>query len=198
MSSKGQETRSRIVQTALERATVVGIEGLTLGDLASALELSKSGLFAHFRSKEALQIAVLEAAVERFEQRVVLPAVRAPRGEPRLRALFERWLEWGRSEPGGCIFVTAAAELDDRPGPVRDLLVQIMRDLQATLARAVRLTVEEGHFRRDVDPDQFAFEMHAITLAYHHRSRLLNEPRAVARANVALERLLAASRPARA
>src|SRR6185436_15708635 len=143
MSAKGQETRSRIVDTALGRASVVGIEGLTLGDLAASLELSKSGLFAHFRSKEALQIAVLEEAAERFRQTVVLPALRAPRGEPRIRALLERWVEWGKREPGGCILVAAGVELDDQPGPARDALVQTMRDLQSLLAQSVRLAVEE-------------------------------------------------------
>lgn len=197
MSSKGQETRGRIVRAALDRSTVVGIEGLTLGDLAASLELSKSGLFAHFRSKEALQIAVLEEASERFAQLVVRPAMKAPRGEPRLRAFFARWLEWGRSEPGGCVFVSATAELDDRPGPVRDELVRILRDLLAMLARAVDLAVEAGHFRSDVDPEQFAFEMHSLALGCHVRDRLLADPQAGARATAAFERLLAAARAPR-
>ncbi|HEX3597093.1 MAG TPA: TetR/AcrR family transcriptional regulator, partial [Polyangiaceae bacterium] len=151
---------------------------------------------AHFRSREALQIAVLEVAAERFREHVVMPALRAPRGEPRLRALITKWVEWGRAkfQPGGCIFVAAAAELDDRPGPVRDVLVKAQRDWFATISQAVRSAVEEGHFRADVDPDQFAFEVYGIALSYHHHSRLLRQPGALARSQAAFERLVDSSR----
>jgi AcrR family transcriptional regulator len=195
-SSKGSDTRQRILEQALALASTTGIEGLTLGVLASSLELSKSGLFAHFRSREALQVAVLEVATERFRQFVVLPGLRAPRGEPRLRALITRWAEWGTAkfQPGGCIFVAAAAELDDRPGPVRDVLVKGQLDWFATIAQAVRSAVEEGHFRADVDPDQFAFEVYGIALSLHHHSRLIRQPGALAHAQAAFERLVASAR----
>src|SRR5262252_8959952 len=176
-TAKGSDTRQRILERALALASTTGIEGLTLGVLASSLELSKSGLFAHFRSREALQVAVLEVAAERFRQFVVVPALRAPRGEPRVRALVTKWVEWGKAEfqPGGCIFVSASAELDDRPGRVRDVLVQAQLDWSATIAQAVRSAMEEGHFRADVDPEQFAFEIYAIALTYHHHARLLRQ-----------------------
>ncbi|HXI20661.1 MAG TPA: hypothetical protein VNH46_06230, partial [Gemmatimonadales bacterium] len=120
--SKGLETRDTILHHATQLASKVGLCGLTIGTLAEDLALSKSGLFAHIGSKEQLQILVLERAAHDFIEAVVRPALREPRGEPRIRALFERWLAWDRDGllPGGCVFVAAASELDDRPGPVRD------------------------------------------------------------------------------
>ena len=124
---KGDQTRDAILERAVRLASQVGLEGLTIGRLAGALDLSKSGLFAHFASKETLQVQTLERAAERFVEVVLRPALAEPRGEPRLRALFERWLRWPQevSQPGGCIFVQAAVELDDRPGPARDRLVAL-------------------------------------------------------------------------
>ena len=176
----------------MELASTVGIEGITLGTLADSLDLSKSGLFAHFKSREALQIAVIENAAEHFREVVVVPALRAPRGEPRVRALFEHWLGWGcaKALPGGCVFVSAAVELDDRPGPVRDVLVQTQKDWLGLLAQAARTAVEEGHFRRDLDADQFAFELYAIVLGNHHLSRLFRDPKARIRTHEAFERLI--------
>jgi AcrR family transcriptional regulator len=196
MSTKGEETRQRILEGAVALASTQGIEGVTIGDLASALDLSKSGLFAHFRSKEALQIAVLQAAAERFTRLVVVPALKAPRGEPRVRALFDRWLTWGNCEemPGGCIFITAAAELDDRPGPVRDVLVQSQKDLLGTVAHAAQIAVDEGHFQGDLDLEQFAFELYAILLSFNHATRLMRDPRAKERAQRTFERLIASAR----
>jgi AcrR family transcriptional regulator len=195
-SSKGADTRQRILDQAFALASTKGIEGITLGVLANSLELSKSGLFAHFRSREALQMAVIETAAERFRRFVVVPALGAPRGEPRVRALISRWMEWGKAEfqPGGCIFVSASAELDDRPGPVRDVLVQAQLDWMATIAQAVRSAIEEGHFHKDVDPEQFAFEIYGLALSFHHHSRLLRQSGSGARARVAFERLVASAR----
>lgn len=196
--SKGEETRTRIVDRALSLASTVGIEGLTLGTLAESLQLSKSGLFAHFKSREALQIAVLENAAEHFRTVVVVPALRARRGEPRVRALFNHWLEWGAQKdmPGGCVFVAAAAELDDRPGPVRDVLVRTQRDWIDLLSQTARGAVEEGHFRADLDTEQFAFELYGIALGCHHQSRLFRDPRALTRTRKAFERLIESARSA--
>ncbi len=196
VSSKGSDTRQRILERALALASTSGIEGLTLGVLAGSLDLSKSGLFAHFRSREALQIAVLEAAAERFRQAVIIPGLRAPRGEPRLRALMLKWMEWGTAQfqPGGCVFVAAAAELDDRPGPVRDVLVKAQLDWLATIAQAARSGIEEGHFRRDLDPEQLAFELYGLALSFHHYTRLLRKPEAVQHAQSAFERLMESAR----
>jgi AcrR family transcriptional regulator len=194
--AKGENTRSAILDRGVRLATQVGLEGLTIGRLATELRLSKSGLFAHFRSKEALQIQVLDAAAERFVDEVVKPAVREPRGEARVRALFDRWLGWARSNsgPGGCLFVAAAAELDDRPGPVRDRLVALQRGWLEMIAIVFRTGVTEGVFRTDLDPEEFAHDLYSVMLGVHHAKRLLKDPRAEARAQTAFGRLVAAAR----
>src|SRR3954470_15040929 len=193
---KGELTRQTILEHAAGLATQLGLEGITIGRLAEDLELSKSGLFAHFQSKEALQLQVMEFAASRFVDAVVTTALQAPRGEPRVRAMFENWLAWpARSGlPGGCFFVAVSVELDDRPGPVRARLVQMQRDWLDALAQAVRIAITEGHFRREVDPEQLAYGMYVIMLVTHHCTRLLNDATAGARARAAFERLLAAAR----
>ncbi|HSE64952.1 MAG TPA: TetR/AcrR family transcriptional regulator [Thermoanaerobaculia bacterium] len=193
---KGEATRAAILERGVRLATQTGLEGLSIGRLATELGLSKSGLFAHFRSKEALQIQVLDASAERFVQEVVRPALREPRGEPRLRAIFERWLAWTQtnSGPGGCLFVAAAAELDDRPGAVRERLVALQKGWLEILATVYRTGVEERQFRRDVEPDQFAYDLYSVMLGFHHAARLLRDPKADARANAAFERLIASVR----
>ena len=182
-----------ILTRAFELATVVGVNGLTIGRLAEETGLSKSGLFAHFGSKEALDVAVVEEAARQFVQAVMVPALREPRGEPRVRALFERWMVWGQ-RPGGCFFVGASAELDDRPGPPRDALVRASKDWVDELAKAARIAVREGHFRDDLDPDQFAFELYGIMLVSHQFYRFLRDPHAIDKTRGAFERLVATAR----
>jgi AcrR family transcriptional regulator len=191
-TTKGEQTREAILTHALGLATRIGIEGLTIGRLAEDLRMSKSGLFAHFRSKEALQLETLRLAGERMVESVVRPALSTPRGEPRVRALFEGWLAWEQSPslPGGCPFTAASFELDDRPGPVRDFVVQNLRDWMDTMAGAARIAVQEGHFRADLDCEQFAYELDGAMLAYHQMSRLMKDPRARARAEAAFESLV--------
>jgi AcrR family transcriptional regulator len=193
---KGEQTRHSILERAAGLASQVGLEGLTIGRLADELELSKSGLFAHFRSKEGLQVETLRFAAELFVDRVVRPALRAPRGEPRVRAIFERWLDWAKANPlpGGCVFVAAASEMDDREGPARDELVRQQTDWLELIANVARTAVREGQFRADADPEQFAYELHGIMLAAHHSSRLLRDPAAEKRARRAFETLLANAR----
>ena len=192
---KGDETRAAVLDRAVDAARRIGLSGLTIGSLADQAELSKSGLFGHFRSKEALQLQVLEHARRRFEEAVARPAFREPRGEPRVRALFERWLSW-EAEPGGCPFVAAATEFDDRPGAVRDRLVRDQRDMFDMIATIFRSGVTEGQFRGDADPEQFAQDFYGVILACHHMLRLLGDRRADARARQALDTLLAAARTA--
>jgi AcrR family transcriptional regulator len=190
--AKGDETRARILDRAFRLASRDGLEGLTLGTLAADLGLSKSGLFAHFRSKEELQVEVLAAAAREFEDFVLRPAFTAPRGAPRLKRLFDNWLRWVNDPalPGGCIFVAASAELDDREGRARDFLVGTQRQLLATIAKSARLSIEAGHFRRDLDCEQIGFELYGIVLGYNHAKRLLRDPRAEARARAAFRRLM--------
>ena len=177
-------------------AATDGLEALSIGRLAGDVGLSKSGLFAHFHSKEKLQIQVLDYAREHFVAHVVLPSLGQARGEPRVRALFENWLAWGSSpeRKGGCVFLQAAAEYDDRPGPVREFLVQTQRDWIGTLVRASQLACEERHFRAELDPRQFAFELYAMIMAHHFYVRLLDDPDTESRTRKAFEGLLARSR----
>lgn len=191
---KGERTRGAILDGAWKLATELGLEGLTLGRLAEELDLSKSGLFAHFASKENLQVQTLERAAERFTDIVVRPALKVRGGEQRLRVLAERWLDWEKRMPGGCLFVAATAELDDRPGPARDKLVALQREWRATIARIAKRGQDMGELRRDLDPEQVAFELQGIFLAGHENARLFRDPRAVERARAAIERLLADAR----
>jgi AcrR family transcriptional regulator len=193
---KGELTRQAILERAVRLASRVGLQGLTIGGLAEELQLSKSGLFAHFRSKSSLEVEVLEAATTLFTEVVIRPALAQPRGEPRLRALFERWLDWARNaaREGGCIFVAAATELDDEPGPARDKLVQSERDWLDCIAQMARTAKKEGHFRSEVDEEQFASDLHGVTLAYHHSARLMRDPKAEERARRSFEALLSACR----
>ena len=192
---KGNRTRSAILDVALAEASVRGLETLSLGLLAQRTGLSKSGLYAHFASKEALQLEVLRTARERFVRDVVDPALARPRGEPRVRAIFQQWLRWSKELPGGCPFLATANEYDDQPGPVREALVEAQRAWVETIARAARVAIDAGHFRAELVPEQFAYDFLAIYLAFHYCMRLLRDPQAEERAHVALESLLERSRP---
>ena len=193
--NKGEQTRAAILDAALAQASEGGFESLTIGSLAERVGLSKSGLFAHFGSREELQIAAIEAAAARFTETVFVPALTAPRGVLRLRALFERWLDWTRRTglAHGCPMQAAAVEFDDRPGPVRDAVSDHFSRLERELGRAVGLAIEQGHLRRDLDVGQFVFDMTGIILAYYHSARLLDRAQAEARARGAFDRLLAAA-----
>lgn len=189
---KGERTKTAILDHATGLASQVGLTGLTIGVLADELNLSKSGLFAHFNSKESLQIEVLNHAADRFREVVVRPALQEPRGAPRVRALFERWMVWGRDValPGGCVFVAATAELDDRPGPVRERLVELQRDWHKTLALSFAKGIEAKLFRKSADPAELAQDLYGIMLSYHLHTRLLGDRGAEKRARRAFDRLL--------
>jgi AcrR family transcriptional regulator len=194
-TGKGDETRRSILDQALRLASTQGLGQVSIGLLAGAAGLSKSGLFAHFRSKEQLQLAVLREASDRFVAKVIAPALREPRGEPRLRALLDSWLRWETSEfPGGCPFQAAADELDDQPGPVRDYLVENQRDLVDTLTAVVRSGIEAGRLRDDVEPRQVAFQFLGLLLGFHHMDRLLRAEDAEQLTRDAFDALLARTR----
>ena len=190
--TKGEETRQAILGRAFELANVIGVTSVTIGRLAEATQLSKSGLFAHFGSKEALDVAIVEEAGRVFVQAVMVPALREPRGEPRIHALFENWIAWTQ-RPGGCFFVGASAELDDRPGPARDAIVRCCHDWVDELAKAARIAIREGHFGPHVDPEQFAFELYGTLLGSHLYTRVLGERDGIARARTTYRRLVAAA-----
>lgn len=190
--AKGVATRQRILDRAVQLASTEGLDSLTIGTLASDLGLSKSGLFAHFKSKERLQLDVLDTAAADFATQVFYPALRQPRGLVRLEAVFENWLGWIRSnhESGGCIFLAAAMEWDDRDGEVREALVHWFTELEQGLVRAATLAVQTGELRADVDTQAFASDVHAIAMKYHIDSRLMRLPTALERARNAFRRVL--------
>jgi AcrR family transcriptional regulator len=188
---KGQQTRTAILEAALAQASHIGLEGLSIGALADAMHMSKSGVFAHFGSREELQISVIREYHARFEDEVFFPAMQEPRGLPRLRALFERWVRRVSVEvDSGCIYISGAVEFDDRPGPVRDALVAMVCTWHAALQRAIDLALAEGQLRPETDPMQMLFELHGLILALHHDARFLRSPGALDRARAGFERTL--------
>ena len=189
---KGQRTRASILQRAVDLASLEGLEGLTIGRLAEELKMSKSGLFAHFGSKEELQLAAIDAAGQRFIDVVVKPAIEAPRGYPRLVAICNSWLDYVRRRvfPGGCFFAAASFEFDGRPGIVRDAVKKQMDDWFAALERAIRMAKEEGHLEADVDPAQLAFELNALFFGANFAYNLRHDEEAFARARRAIEQRL--------
>ncbi len=196
---KGQQTRAAILEAALGLASHMGLEGLSIGALAEVTQMSKSGVFAHFGSREELQISVIREYHARFEEEVFFPSMREERGVPRLRALFERWLRRVSVEvDSGCIYISGAVEFDDRPGPVRDALASMVHAWHAALSRAIRLAVDVGQLRADTDPDQVLFELHGLILALHHDARFLRTPGALDRARTGFERVLSHYGPAAA
>jgi AcrR family transcriptional regulator len=194
--TKAELTRAAIVDTALRMAQEGGLESLTIGTVADKAGLSKSGVFSRIGSREELQVAALKEYERRFIEAVLVPALREPRGLPRLRALVARWAEWVNGGLGrnGCLFISGSVEFDDRPGPVRDAVLAGLGELRRHLARTVRQAVEEGQLAADVDPDQVAFELSAVVLGLHNDLRLFRDERALKRALAAFDRLLADSR----
>jgi len=192
--SKGELTRETIVVQGAEIASRIGLAALTIGQLAGRVEMSKSGLFGHFRSKEILQLRVLEYARERFAAQVVRPALRVARGEPRVRTLFENWLACGRRGDPSCLFLSAVMEYDDQPGVIHDELVSAHRDLMDAIVQVFRTGIAEGDFRRDADPDQFAQDLYGVMLAFAYSHRLLRDAAAETRTRRAFEALLGSAR----
>ena len=188
---KGEQTRATILDVALELASRNGLEGLTIGILAERMGMSKSGVFAHFGSREDLQLEVLRLYHERFEQEVFIPSIKEARGLPRLSAMFARWIKRVSVEiASGCIYISGAVEYDDRPGPIRDALVAMVLDWQRALLRCVQQAVAEGHLKPDCDPHQLVYEMNGLILAVHHDARFLRVPGSVERARIGFDRLI--------
>ena len=196
-ATKGEETRAQILDAAVQVASESGFESLTIGTLAEKTGLSKSGLFAHFGSKLDLQIASLDEAARRFTEAVFLPALKAPRGLKRLRAIFEGWVDWPwrASLKGGCPINAASAEYNHQPGPMRDAVIERQRLLGRELAKAVQLAVESGEFHKGADATQFVFEMVGIILSCYRAEALLGQEAARKLALAAFARLVDSVRP---
>ncbi|MDZ4254804.1 MAG: TetR/AcrR family transcriptional regulator [Sulfuritalea sp.] len=189
---KGEQTRQAILDEAFSMASRIGVGALSIGVLAERTRMSKSGLFAHFGSKEELQLAVLRESQARFAEVVLRPALRLPRGLGRLRAMVINWLDWTRAVnlPGGCVINAAALEFDDQPGPLRDEVKNSLLALRRTLAETVAKAVETGELRTDIDIEQFVFELNGIYQATQQNRRLFSDPDADRRALAAFDRLV--------
>lgn len=191
-SSKGQHTRDAIIQRALELARRHGLDGLTIGGLAEAMGMSKSGVFAHFGSREDLQLAVLESATRAFTDAVFAPAIRQRRGLPRLRAIVTHMAQFYRdiSTHGGCVVLSAATEFDDQPGVIRDRVIAYEQQMRREMVRAIQMAIDSGEVRPDTDPLQLDFQIHGLMLACHQHLRVLQDPQAITRALQGFEHLL--------
>ena len=193
-AGKGPATRDLILDKAYELAREDGLEGLSIGALALSTGMSKSGVFAHFGSREQLQLALLESVATRFLEFVKTPALREARGLPRLRKLAERWCEWGRIHQSGCVLLSAAVEYDGRDGALRQSVLRQQAGWRDELRRAIKLAIDAGHLRVDTDPTQLAFEIYALMLGLHHDAGLFGYEEARHCTDVALERLFASCR----
>jgi AcrR family transcriptional regulator len=194
---KGQQTRAAILDAALALAGQVGLEGLSIGVLAEVAGMSKSGVFAHFGSREELQISVVREYHRRFEDEVFYPAMKAPRGLPRLRQLFDNWIARTSVEiDSGCIYISGAVEFDDRPGPVRDALVESVRIWHAAVRRGIVAAKQAGHLLPTADEEQLLMEIHGLILALHYEARFLKNPGCIPRARRGFDQLLRQHLPA--
>ncbi len=188
---KGQQTKATIVDAALGLATQIGLEGLSIGAVAEVAHMSKSGVFAHFGSREELQLSVIREYHDRFEAEVFAPILSAPRGLPRLRQLFANWTQRTSAEiDSGCLYISGAAELDDRPGPVRDALARSVKTWLAAVHRTVVQARQEGHLSADADAEQMVFEVHGLILALQYDARFLRSSKSLARTLRGFENIL--------
>jgi AcrR family transcriptional regulator len=188
--AKGEDTKNMVLEVGLDMASQLGLECVTIGNLAKATNLSKSGLFAHFQSKENLQIEILNHAARVFSEGVIIPALKTKAGIPRIRALVDNWIQWTSELTGGCIFVTASADFTDRPGRVRDVLLNQQKEWIDCLKRIAQSAVAVGDFRKDIDDDQFAFDLYSLLLGFHLYFNLLDDAEIRKRQEAALTRIL--------
>jgi len=188
---KGELTRAAILEMALQLASRNGLEGLTIGLLADQMHMSKSGVFAHFGSREDLQMEVIKLYHANFEQEVFFPSLKEKRGLPRLRSMFLLWVNRVSVEiASGCIYISGAVEYDDRPGELREKLSSMVTTWQQALRKAVVQAINCGDLSVDTDPDQLVFEMYGLILALHHDARFLKIPSSFDRAHSGFQRLI--------
>ena len=188
---KGEETRNGILKVAMDMASQLGLEGVSIGALSKAMGMSKSGLFAHFQSKENLQLAILEHAIGIFSEKVAIPALKTKAGIPRIQNLHDRWIDWSTQRTSGCIFVIAGKDFSDRPGKVRARIRKQQQDWIDSLSRIARSAIRVGDFREDIDCEQFAFEFYSLLLGFHLYHKLLRSSDVGKRQKTALNWLLA-------
>ncbi len=188
--AKGENTKLIVLEAGLDMASQLGLECVTIGNLAKTTNLSKSGLFAHFQSKENLQVEILNFAAQLFSEGVIFPALKIKAGIPRIRALVDNWIQWTSELTGGCIFVSASADFSDRPGRVREVLLHQQEEWINCLRRIARSAVEAGDFRQDIDDDQFAFDLYSLLLGFHLYYKLLDDAETKKHEETALIRLL--------
>lgn len=197
--SKGALTKAMIVDQALKIASHQGLEGLTVGLLADALAMSKSGVFAHFGSREELQLAVVREYYRRFEAQVFQPALQEPKGLARLQKMINLWVQTSIQElSAGCIFISGAVEFDDRPGPVRDELVRSVQIWRAALKRAIEQAVEVGDLKKDCTPEAMLFQIYSYVQGLHHDARFLQISRSVDIATQSIQQTIDQNRSLRA
>ena len=187
---KGQETKIVILEAGLDMASQLGLECVSIGSLAKVVKMSKSGLFAHFQSKENLQVEILNYAGRLFSESVIVPSLKTEAGITRIKALVDNWINWSSSLTGGCIFVSASTEYSDRPGKVRQCLLQQQNDWIDCLDRIAQAAISAGDFRADVDCQQFAFDLYSLMLGFHLYFKLLDNSETKKRKEIALDRLL--------
>ena len=193
-SAKGQQTKAAIVEAALSLASDVGLDGLTIGNLADVMHMSKSGVFAHFGSREELQVSVVWDYHHHFRAEVFEPALAQPKGMPRLRALVDNWVRRISVElAAGCLFTSGAVQFETQEGPVRDALSESVSSWLAALSRAVEQAKTEGHLRADCDPALMTLQIHGLILSLHYQTRFLKNPNALALATQGFDQLLRAS-----
>jgi len=187
---KGEDTKHNILNAGLKMAAQLSLESVSIGNLAKATRMSKSGLFAHFQSKEKLQIEILKHAGELFAEGVVIPALMEKAGIVRIKALVKNWIAWSSKLSGGCIFVSSSTEFTDRPGKVRDYIIKQQEDWIDSLRQISRSAIRVGDFREDIDCDQFAFDLYSLLLGFHLYDKMLNNAETHKRQGVALDKLL--------
>jgi AcrR family transcriptional regulator len=188
---KGSVTKSLILDAALDIASKSGLEGLTIGGLAERVNMSKSGVFAHFGSREELQVAVVSAYHDLFQELVFQPALLKAKGLPRLNHMISAWLKMSiGQDTSSCFFISGAAEFDDRPGIVRDELVKSVQQWRSALLRAIEESISVGHLKKTVDSKALLFQIYSIVLGTHHDSRFLDNPKSLSTANKLIKQIL--------
>jgi AcrR family transcriptional regulator len=188
--TKGSDTKNSILEVGLEMASQLGLEDVTIGSLAKKMGMSKSGIFGHFQSKENLQLQIVQYAVEDFTQFVVLSSLKVKGGIPRIKAVVDKWISWGNNLKGGCIFVSASNEFSDRPGHVRDALMDYQNKWLDSLEKLALSAIKAGDFREGIDTKQFTFELYSLLLGFHYYHQMLKDSKILEKEEKALDRLI--------